>query len=63
MLAANAEAQSASMTTWRASSRLIQARESSTVTTVTRVAAGRIRRARRAQNAPIETLPVSSTSR
>ena len=35
----------------RASSRLIQARESSTVTTVTRVAAGRIRRARRAQNA------------
>src|SRR4051794_41642361 len=63
MFAANAADQSASTTTSRASTRLIQARESSTVTTVTRVAAGRIRRARRAPKAPIETLPGRSTPR
>ena len=37
--------------------------EESTVTTETRVAAGRIRRARRAQNCPMEIPPVTRTSR
>jgi hypothetical protein len=62
-LAANAEAHSASMTTCRASTRLIQIIDAITVTTVTSVAAGRMRRARRAQKPPTEIVPVSSTSR
>ena len=47
-LAANSADHTASSTTWRASIRLSTTSEAMTVTTVTRVAAGRIRRARRA---------------
>ena len=63
MLAAKIVDQSASVTTWRASMRLIQIKEPITVVTVTRVAAGRIRRARRDQNAVRENEPPVPISR